>query len=56
MEQSCASINGVPKEIVRRADELVSLATRGEDLVAACSIMPESETTELEQAVSLRHN
>jgi DNA mismatch repair protein MSH5 len=49
---SCAAMNGVPPEIVRRAENLFLLSTRGEDLVAACSEMPEDEAEELEEAVS----
>ncbi|KAF2832856.1 hypothetical protein CC86DRAFT_414515 [Ophiobolus disseminans] len=48
----CAAMNGVPPEIVQRAENLILLSMRGEDLVAACCQMPEDEAAELEEAVS----
>jgi DNA mismatch repair protein MSH5 len=47
----CAALNGIPSEITNRAEELVLLAARGEDLVAACAVLSESETKDLEEAV-----
>jgi DNA mismatch repair protein MSH5 len=48
---SCAAMNGVPPEIVQRAENLILLSMRGKDLVAACCQMPEDEVAELEEAV-----
>lgn len=48
---SCAAMNGIDQRIVARADELASLAARGENLVAACAILSESEMRTLEEAV-----
>jgi DNA mismatch repair protein MSH5 len=39
-------------EIVQRADDLISMALQGKDLIAACSVMPRTEVQELEEAVS----
>ena len=44
-------MNGVPPEIVQRAENLILLLVRGEDLVTACCQMPENEAIELEEAV-----
>jgi DNA mismatch repair protein MSH5 len=44
-------MNGVPPELVQRAEDLILLSMRGEDLVAACCQMPEDEAAELEEAV-----
>jgi DNA mismatch repair protein MSH5 len=49
---SCAASNGVPPEVVQRAEQLISLSLEGEDLVAACCQMPDDEAAELEEAVS----
>ncbi|RMZ69201.1 dna mismatch repair msh5 [Pyrenophora seminiperda CCB06] len=46
----CAAMNGIPPEIVQRAENLILLSVRGQDLVAACCQMPEEEAAELEEA------
>ncbi|KAK6006420.1 hypothetical protein QM012_006830 [Aureobasidium pullulans] len=46
----CAALNGIPTEVTNRAEELILLAARGEDLVAACAILSERETKDLEDA------
>jgi DNA mismatch repair protein MSH5 len=47
-------MNGVPPEIIQRAENLILLSSRGENLVAACCEMPEDEAEDLEEAVSER--
>lgn len=49
---SCAALNGVPEDIVRRAEDLILFSIKGEDLVAACCQMPTDEAAELKEAVS----
>jgi hypothetical protein len=48
---SCAALNGISKPIVDRANELASLAVRGEDLIAACAELSEEEMQALQEAV-----
>lgn len=48
----CASINGVDQKVIDRAEELLLLAARGEDLVEACAKLPAAELEELDEAVS----
>lgn len=47
----CAAINGVPSTVIQRAEDLIRLAARGENLVEACAELPEDELAELEDAV-----
>ncbi|KUL91366.1 hypothetical protein ZTR_01674 [Talaromyces verruculosus] len=49
----CAALNGVDEAIVARANELVSLSARGQDLVAACARMSKAEEAILEKAESI---
>ena len=49
-------MNGVPPEIIQRAENLILLSMKGEDLIVACCQMPEDEAAELEEAVSPGHS
>ena len=51
-ETSCAALNGIDAAIVDRADELILLSARGEDLVAACAAMTDEKSESLAEAVS----
>ena len=46
----CAILNGVDATIVERADELILLAARGEDLIAACAKISPGEIGDLADA------
>lgn len=46
----CATLNGIDKETVDRAIDIIQLAARGEDLVSACVQLSEGEVGELEVA------
>ncbi|KAI9828618.1 MAG: MutS protein msh5 [Phylliscum demangeonii] len=50
---NCAAINGIDPAIVKRADELILLSARGEDLVEACARLTEDELHELQTAEAI---
>ncbi|KAJ6109241.1 hypothetical protein N7486_001475 [Penicillium sp. IBT 16267x] len=49
----CAAINGIDPSIISRANEIGSLAARGENLIAACAAIPAEEMQALQTADSL---
>ncbi|RMZ45157.1 DNA mismatch repair protein Msh5 [Aspergillus flavus] len=52
----CAALNGINETIVERANELVSLAIRGENLTAACAMLSAEDMHDLEEADMLARN
>ncbi|KAL2382241.1 hypothetical protein RJZ90_003361 [Blastomyces dermatitidis] len=50
---SCAALNGIDQAIISRANEIGTLAARGEDLVVICAKMSADEMGELEEAESM---
>lgn len=46
----CARINGVDAIVTDRADELIALASKGEDLTEACAKLPKEEMLDLRRA------
>ncbi|KAL4809528.1 muts domain V-domain-containing protein [Aspergillus unguis] len=49
----CAALNGIKPAIVDRANELVSLSARGENLIAACATLSAEEMETLQEADDL---
>ncbi|KAJ5752620.1 DNA mismatch repair protein MutS core [Penicillium odoratum] len=47
----CAAINGIDASIIARANEISSLAARGENLIAACAAISVDEMQALQSAV-----
>ena len=49
---SCAALNGIDATIVDRANYLVDINAKGEDLVTACAEISEKEEDDLKDAVN----
>ncbi|KAL4790251.1 DNA mismatch repair protein Msh5 [Aspergillus venezuelensis] len=49
----CAALNGINQAIVDRANELVSLSARGENLIAACAMLSVDDMKALQDADEL---
>ncbi|KAJ5987399.1 hypothetical protein N7451_011764 [Penicillium sp. IBT 35674x] len=49
----CAAINGIDAAIISRANEISSLAARGENLIAACAAISAEEISALQIAVCM---
>ncbi|PGH34737.1 DNA mismatch repair protein MSH5 [[Emmonsia] crescens] len=50
---NCAALNGIDAAIISRANEIGTLAARGEDLVVICAKMSVDEMDELEEAENM---
>ncbi|KAK9469138.1 muts domain V-domain-containing protein [Lipomyces arxii] len=46
----CAALNGVPADVVARAEVFAEMMAKGEDIAAICSKLSEKEVEDLEQA------
>ena len=46
----CAAMSGIAPKIIERAEELIVLSAKGEDLVAACAQLSSSELEDLREA------
>ena len=51
-DSSCAALNGIDATIVDRANHLMEMSAKGEDLVSACSKFSEKEEDDLRDAVN----
>lgn len=51
-DSSCAALNGIDATIVDRANHLMEMSIKGEDLVSACAEFSEKEEDDLRDAVN----